>query len=158
MEFVIDNYILRATEEGKIERYYEYKTKPPIWKEIKGLENNNGYLKIALYLTSKRREFLVHRLVYLAHNQEWNIYDTIKVIDHDDGNPKNNKIGNLRLVTQQQNQFNNHTAKGYSYNKKTKKYQAKITLDGKTIYLKEYDTPEKAREAYLAKKATFHTI
>ena len=160
MEFVIENYILRATADGKIERYYEYKTKPPRWKEIKGRKSNGGYLQIILCLTSGQRRFKVHRLVYYAHNQDWDIWDSSwnNIIDHRDGNPSNNKIGNLQQVTQHQNSFNNHTAKGYTFDKQTGKYRAKIMLDGKTIHLGSYDTPEEARSAYLAKKATLHTI
>jgi len=157
MEFVIENYILRATEDGKIERYYEYKKRPRnFWKEIKGVKDR-GYLKIKLYLTSGKRDFKVHRLVYFAHNQDWDIYDTTKVIDHDDRIKTNNKIGNLRLITTQQNAFNTN-AKGYSFDKKSQKWRARIIFDGKIEYLGYYDTPEEAHQAYLAKKATLHTI
>ena len=161
MEFVIENYTLRATEEGKIERFWKAnQKKPDRWKEIKGRKNNKGYLTIGLCLTSVRRNVYIHRLVYLAYNPDFDIWDSgsNNVIDHRDGNIQNNKIENLRLVTKQQNQFNNHTAKGYYFNKKSGKYYAKITLDGKTIHLGAYDTPEEARNAYLAKKATLHTI
>jgi len=158
MEFVIDNYRLRATEEGKIERYYEYKTRPPFWKEIKGRKNKDeGYLQINLYLTSKRRRFLVHRLIYFAHNQEWDIYDEKQQIDHDDRDRTNNKIGNLKVVTHQQNNFN-RGAKGYTYRERSGKYEARIKLDGKTEYLGSYKTAEEAREAYLDAKAKLHII
>ena len=159
MEFVIENYKLRATAEGKIERYYEYKTKPHIWKEIKG-RKSKGYLAIDLCLTSGQRPFKVHRLVYLAYNPDFDIWDSGKenIIDHRDGSPSNNKIENLQNITQQQNNFNRHTAKGYSFNKKSGKYEARIQVDGKNNYIGSYDTPEKARNAYLAKKATLHII
>ena len=159
MEFVIENYILRATEDGKIERFWKAnKRKPDRWKELKGSKHTGGYLRIRLFLTSGKRNFKVHRLVYLAYNQEWNIYDEKQQIDHDDGNRTNNKIGNLRVVTNQQNQFNRHTAKGYYFDKERGKYKAQIQVDRKQNYIGSYDTPEEARQAYLAKKATLHTI
>jgi len=160
MEFVIENYTLRATEEGKIERFWKAnQTQPDRWKEIKG-RKTKGYLQIQLFLTSRRRSVLVHRLVYLAYNPDFDIWDSGKenIIDHRDGNKKNNKIGNLRNITQQQNLFNNHLAKGYTFHKETGKYQAQIQLDGKQNYLGEYDTPEEAREAYLEAKKEYHRI
>jgi len=159
MEFVIENYKLRATEDGKIERYYEYKTKPHIWKEIKG-RKVRGYLQIGLCLTSRRREVYIHRLVYLAYNPDFDIWDSGKenVIDHRDGNRTNNKIGNLQNITQQQNTFNNHLAKGYTYNKKSGNYEAHIGFDRKLIFIGSFDTPEKAHEAYLEAKKEYHRI
>jgi hypothetical protein len=156
MEFEMENYKLRATEDGKIERFYEYKTRPDRWKELKGRDINE-YLQIALYLTSGKREFKVHRLVYFAHNQDWNIYDAEQFIDHRDRNPQNNKIGNLRAVTNQQNQFNTN-AKGYTYREELKKFEAQIRTDGKLEYLGYYDTAEEAHQAYLDAKAKLHII
>jgi hypothetical protein len=159
MEFEIENYKLRATEKGTIERYYEYKTKPPIWKELKGNDNNSGYLQIGLSLTSGRRNVLVHRLVYYAYNPDFDIWDRSpnNVIDHRDRNRSNNKIGNLQQVTNQQNQFNREV-KGYTFRKDTGKYKARIHLDRKVINLGEYDTPEEAHEAYLEGKEKYHII
>ena len=160
MEFVIENYILRATEDGKIERFWKAnKTQPDRWKEIKGGKNPDGYLAINLFLTSGKRKVKVHRLVYLAYNPDFDIWDSGKenIIDHRDGSPSNNKIENLQNITQQQNTFNNHTAKGY-YLTKSGKYEAQIGVDGKKEYIGYYDTPEEARQAYLAKKAILHNI
>lgn len=162
MEFVIENYILRATEEGKIERFWKEdkkKHKPDRWKEIKGAKTK-GYLQINLYLSSGRRKVYIHRLVYYAYNQDWDIWDSgfNNIIDHKDGITTNNKIENLQNITQQQNLFNNHKAKGYTFNEQTGKYHAHIGFNRKKNYLGEFDTPEEARQAYLAKKATLHTI
>lgn len=159
MEFVIEKHRLRATAEGKIERFWKAnKTKPDRWKEIKGYKNQ-GYLRFDLYLTSGRRQVSVHRLVYYAYNQDWDVWDTSldNLIDHKDRNRTNNKIGNLQRVTQQQNQFNRE-AKGYTFRETTGKYQAEIKIDGKHINLGSYDTPEEAHEAYLDAKKEHHRI
>jgi len=159
MEFVIENYILRATEDGKIERFWKAnQSKPDRWTEIKGCKNK-GYLRIDLYLTSGKRQVFIHRLVYLAYNPEWDIWDSgiNNVIDHRDRDKKNNKIENLQQVTAQQNQFNTG-AKGYTFNKRTKKYEARIMFDGKNNYIGGYDTPEEAHEAYLEAKKEYHRI
>jgi len=162
MEFVLENYILRATAEGKIERFWKAnQKKPDRWTEIKGAKNRqDGYLQITLHLTSGRRQVCIHRLVYYAYNQDWDIWRSgiNNVIDHRDGITTNNKIGNLQNITQQQNNFNNHKAKGYTIRKETGKFEAKIGFNRKTINIGVYDTPEEARDAYLEKKATLHII
>ena len=158
MEFVIQQYRLRATADGKIERYYDNKTIPPRWKPLKGYKSR-GYMRIELYLTSGRRKVFVHRLVYYAYNQDWDIWDTGKnnVIDHKDRNRSNNKIENLQQVTNQQNHFNTG-AKGYSFRETTGKYDARIVVDRKLIHLGGHDTPEEAHEAYLEAKKEHHRI
>lgn len=49
-------------------------------------------------------------------------------------------------------------AKGYWWNKRDKKYQAQIKLDGKYIYVGGYDTEEDAHSAYLKAKEQYHII
>ena len=58
------------------------------------------------------------------------------MIDHIDENKSNNNVENLRWATNQDNQFNsgiskNNTSgfKGISYNKKLKKYSARICIN-----------------------------
>ena len=53
---------------------------------------------------------------------------------------------------------NLHFAKGYTLDKRRNKYQAKIRINNKKIYLGCYDTPEEARAAYLKAKPLYHTI
>jgi len=79
-------------------------------------------------------------------------------VDHINGVKHDNRLENLRLVTHQQNQFNQTKAKGYSWDKKSRKWRAKIQIDGKTHYLGCFDTEEEAREAYLEAKAIHHII
>ena len=76
-------------------------------------------------------------------------------IDHINHNPSDNRKANLRVVTQQQNIFNNPLRadnttgfKGVSFNKCVSKYQANIVLNGKSHYLGVYKHPEEAAKAY----------
>jgi hypothetical protein len=71
-----------------------------------------------------------------------------KIIDHIDGNPKNNRIENLREATQGQNlcnksiQSNNKSGyKGICWSEKRKEWTATCQLNGKTIrkYCKNLD-------------------
>jgi hypothetical protein len=45
--------------------------------------------------------------------------------------------------------FYENPLRNYWFNKKLNKYRAKIKVDGKTIYLGYYNTPEEAHQAYL---------
>lgn len=94
--------------------------------------------------------FAVHRLVWMYHFGI--IIDSKMQIDHIDGNGLNNKIENLRLVTQSINnrnkplQSSNKTGvNGVNWHKSAKKWQARITdLDGKRLDLGRFDNFEDA--------------
>ena len=79
------------------------------------------------------------------------------MIDHRNGIKTDDRISNLRNITNQHNTFNTN-CKGYYYHKPSKKYQAVIYLNGKTIYLGSFDTKEDARKAYLDAKPKYHVI
>ena len=64
-------------------------------------------------------------------------------------------MNNLRIVTNQENQFNRN-AKGY--HKNGKKFQAQISINGKNINLGMFDTKEEAHQAYLQAKEKYHII
>lgn len=134
-------------EDGKLYSFYNNK-----WRDLKG-SIDEGYKRVQI----NGKTYYYHRVIYYLHNPEWNIYDNSKKnqIDHIDRNKLNNNIENLRVVTHQQNQFNKD-AKGYSWHKRDKKYQASIGLNGKVIHLGCYDNEEDARNCYLEAKEKYH--
>lgn len=74
-------------------------------------------------------------------------------VDHIDGNGLNNRRENLRLASPSQNARNRSIQKnsttGYKgVSPKGKSYQARITIDGNTICLGTFPTPELAALAY----------
>ena len=100
--------------------------------------------------------YLAHRLVYYWHAGEWP-----DVIDHINGDKVDNRIENLRAVS---NIANLHGARkpmkrsddglpGTYYSKCRGRWVAKIMARGTQRYLGYYDTTEEAHEAYLAAKA-----
>ena len=128
----------------------------PKWKQKKIQDRGDGYKRISM----NGNKLLLHRVIYYAHNKEWDIHDVSKdnKIDHIDGIPANNNLSNLRVVTAQQNQFNRHTAKGYCWHKRDNKWRAEIAVNRKTIYLGYFDTEEEARNAYLEAKKIYHIM
>lgn len=99
------------------------------------------------YIISMAREIL--RLKY---------GDNKRYSDHINHNTLDNRELNLRVVTHQQNNWNQKNVKGYSWNKRRRKYQARIGVDGKLMALGYFETPEKAHNAYLKAKKKYHKM
>ena len=83
-------------------------------------------------------------------------------IDHSDGNKLNNAISNLRLATNAENGRNRGVAsnnrsglKGVRLRVGTRKWEARIRVNGVEIYLGLHSTAESAHAAY-CKAATEH--
>ncbi len=116
--------------------------------EIAGWKRSGGF-----YVSINKKSYAIHRIIYqMINNIE--LLPSDKVIDHIDGNPYNNNISNLRLITQSQNSKNTSGhkdnklgIKGITYNKARKKYQAQIMCDG-IKYSKRFDALEKAKYWY----------
>jgi len=143
-------------EDCKLYVWRELKSKPSYWYEAKGgINKSNGYRCVRI----NNKSFRFHRVVYFIHNQEWNIHNssTDNSIDHIDRNPLNNNIENLRVVTNQENQWN-RDGKGHYFNKANGKYMARIKVDGEHKYLGYFMTEQEAAAAYLNAKAIHHQI
>lgn len=120
---------------------------------IAGTEREDGYVFIGL---GDYGQIGAHRLAWVYVNGE--IPDGMEV-DHIDGNPSNNAIGNLRLATssqQKQNkrvQSNNRSGlKGAYYHAAHhgKKWRSQIKVGKRLIHLGYFWTPEEAHKAYAA--------
>ena len=99
------------------------------------------------------RKHLAHRVIFAIVHNRWPSMD----IDHRDGVPTNNRIDNLREATVSQNRQNEANRnkriglKGVAASNPTypnTRYNARIQLNGKYIYLGSFDTPEQAHAAY----------
>jgi len=164
IEFVLKNRKLRLHPDGVMYARAHMKgveTKTGrIWKEVKFHKNKQtGYCQCTLAIDGVDTKFSQHRLVYYANNQDWDIWDTTQdnMIDHYNRKRDDNRIENLHVATNQQNQFNRN-AKGCSWNKNAGKWRAQIMLDGKKIHIGYFDTEEDARNAYIKKKLELHII
>ena len=145
----INDANLICYEDGDI---YKYKFND--WVLIENKANaGKGYNQISC----NGKHIYRHRIIARAF-LNLDIEDTKQQIDHIDSNRINNNINNLRIVNNQQNHFNRTSAKGYSWNKRDKKYYAYIMLNNKNIYLGYFNTPEDARQAYINGKLIYHQI
>lgn len=104
---------------------------------------------------------------YFAHRLAWlYVYGKFpdNMIDHINGIADDNRIDNLRDVTNRVNQQNQKQAHanrisgllGTSWKKRNKTWQAHIRHEGKLIYLGLYKTAQLAHEAYLNAKRKLH--
>ena len=151
----VDRLLRYEPETGKI----YWKIQPRTGKRIKGTEA--GYSLKCKYTIYRRVqlnqiEYLVHRIAWLLCYKE---DPGEKCIDHINQNGSDNRICNLRVATNAQNQYNTGKKKantsGYKGVQKiksrshyTKPYSAKIQIDGKAFHLGTFRTAEEASEAY----------
>lgn len=120
-------------------------------REIK--TKKEGYIYISICIDKKRYQLKGHQFAYYIKYKK-----IVDQIDHKDGNRLNNKIDNLREVTNQQNQQNQTKAKGYCFDKITNKFRSIIGVDGKLIHLGRFNTEQEAHQAYLDAKKIYHII
>jgi hypothetical protein len=106
------------------------------------LKQRHKYYPVA-YISGKT--VLLHR--YLLKITDSNIH-----IDHKNNNTLDARLQNLRIATRSQNLFNQIRINRYLYKgvypTRSKKFDAKITQNKKTIHLGAYNTAEQAAEIY----------
>ena len=137
--------------ENKIEVFYKDK-KFFISKESKWVLkyswriDKSGYVSTFLY--NRKNQTPLHQILLkdeLAKPENKN-----KMPDHIDGNPSNNCLDNLRIVSNRQNSLNKEKRKNFGIYKtkyKTNPYQVILGKNRKCVYIGLFPTIELAREA-----------
>jgi hypothetical protein len=120
-----------------------------------GCHNQYGYHKVNLSKDGKMKSHKVHRLVAQAYLEN---YSEDLEVDHINGDKLNNKLENLRMVSHQQNMFNQTKAKGYYWRKDIEKWMAYITVNYRKKNLGYFDTEAEARDTYIKAKEIYHII
>jgi len=151
MEFIINNTKLKLDDKNNLYYWFDKsgnrKIKNPYWK-IKNIHiGNGGYKRCKI----NKKMYLFHRLVYYAHNQDWNIYDSSRnnIIDHINRKKKENHISNLRIANNSLNMLNKNT-KGYCIIPNGK-FRVFFRSKGYGIF----DTKEEAQQKYLELKKEY---
>jgi hypothetical protein len=123
---------------------------------IAGYVNSDGYKAMMI----DGRIYLAHRLAWFYVHGKWPVH----MIDHINRVKTDNRIGNLRDVTNSQNlqntklkKSNSSGYKGVTFNKKSKKWCARITVNSKKIHLGYFYTREDAYAEYRFAAKQFHT-
>lgn len=124
---------------------------------VAGTRSGPGYWGINVL----GKKYFAHRLAWLYMTGEW----PSGLIDHIDRDKLNNSWGNLRQVTQAENQMNKSPRKnglsryvGVTFCNRRRKWKAQIGLDRKTYNLGYFETEEAAAMAYQAAKPKMHRI
>ena len=151
-------YIMTPEEKCKLfkETGYKYNPELGIFTShknviIKGI-TSDGYRRLCLMFNNKFIQLKGHVFAwYLTYNE------VPMQIDHINRNRLDNRICNLRNVSNQQNSFNKE-AKGYTIDKRINKYSSQIMFNGKNIFLGHFENKEDAHNAYLEAKKKYHSI
>jgi len=158
IEFKLKDRRLRLIDDVFYSRsiHNDIETKKETWCKIT-FGDSYGYLRCELRLNKVRHTLYQHRLVWYAHHQDWDIWDTSRdnSIDHKNKDKKDNRLCNLHVVIHSEN-LQNMDCKGCSFDKRSNKWRARIQLNGKSKTIGYYDTYEEGHEAYLAEKRIFH--
>ena len=118
------------------------------WYAYKKRHNGNYYICSDKMVNKTKIRYSLHRF----------LMDCVKednlIVDHINGNTLDNRLSNLRIATRNENQRNCRTQhncasgrKGVRKHKLCDKWQARITVNNKEIYLGLFDTFEEACEA-----------
>lgn len=120
-----------------------------------GSNHSRGYRSIII----DGKYYLAHRLAWLWVYGEW-----CDSVDHINGKRNDNRLDNLRAVTNKQNQenqalrANNKSGyRGVHWHKSSGKWRAQITNFGKIIGLGYFNTPEEAGRAAKAARDMLFT-
>jgi len=150
MSYGIDWHKIFIYKDGKLFR----KNSSNKHKHV-GWKNSSGYIQTEYNGVC----YMVHRIIYEMHFDD---LTSDLQIDHKDINPLNNRIDNLRVATQSQNQVNSKAPKNSSTGVKvvhltpSGKYQARFGHKGKKLYIGLYDTIEEADKACKEKRKELH--
>jgi len=138
-----------ASENFRVEDGILYRTKDRGSNKIAGTQackpHSSGYYRVFINTQS----YFSHRIIFLMHHGY-----LPDIIDHIDGNGRNNRIDNLRACTQAENARNKHTRKYkgvYSSHNKLNPYAARLSFEGKNLHLGYYKTEEEAARVRDAK-------
>ena len=120
-------------------------------KILKARNDKYGYLRVNLYEYRVMKTHRIHKLVANAFIDNPN---NKQCVDHKNNDRTNNDISNLRFATYKENNQNSSIStrntsgcKGISWNKKAKKWNAKIMIDGISINIGYYDDLDDAKIA-----------
>lgn len=144
----IPNYegLYECSSKGRVKSIYRGRSSG---RFLRPQEAINGYVHVRLCKNGIVKKFNVHRLVIMSFME----YDPNLVADHINRNRKDNRLCNLRQVTQRENMSNKSikgTSKyvGVAWYKKLKKWRTQINIGGVVKHLGYFSDEITAADAY----------
>lgn len=140
---------------------YEPETGKLFWLDYEGMHQRwrTRYAGTEAFTSVDNKRYArgcVDGCFYSAHRIAWTLYYgewPANQIDHINGVRTDNRVENLRVVTNQENQRNKAIPKsntsgvmGVSWCKRDKKWRAEIRIDGRSKHLGYFNTLEEAAE------------
>lgn len=129
-------------DEGDLERVSAYN-----WFVI--VSRNHVYASTNMWANGKRRTVKLHRWLMGC------TWEDTKLVDHIDGDTLNNTKSNLRIVSKQQNNTNSKVRKdsrsgfkGVFVTRREDRWEARIRINGRQVYLGTFDSPQLAALCY----------
>ncbi len=117
---------------------------------VVGSVKSDGYIGIGSSINGSFKLLKGHRVAWYIYYKE-----LPNVIDHVNGDRKDNRISNLRSCTQQENSRNQKKRinskskyKGVSWAKNMCKWQSKICVNNRSIHLGYFNSEREASEVY----------
>jgi hypothetical protein len=116
------------------------------WKWYARKGTHTWYAGRCVRVSKTKKVIYMHRVI---------LNNPLNEIDHIDSNGLNNQLHNLRVTTKAQNQFNRGLSmtnksgfRGVYFNKRAKKWFARIEVNKKCHWLGSFPTAEEAGKAY----------
>jgi hypothetical protein len=125
--------------------------------KVAGSPHCKGYLQVAFVIDGKKYAALVHRVCFALH---YGYYPDL--VDHKDGNRKNNRAKNLRDADASKNLCNRRKVvarsglKGVYVHKCTGKFFSQVRFQGRYEYLGIHENEEDCARAYDAAVTRLH--
>ena len=172
-EFKKNNSIAKKISKKEVVENFDYKDGKLFWRKKISNKINAGSEAGHFYSRPDRvgkrckislngKKYFRSRLVWVMHFGE--IPEGIQ-IDHIDRNVSNDRIENLRLATNSENNINKEMKisntsgfRGIYFCKNKNKWLAEIGLNGKQYRIGRFKTKEEAYQAYLKSAREFHGI
>ena len=139
----LNDTMIKCYRDGMIHTISKKYGKKGEWVERQSKPDSKGYIRIRI----GGKLYRAHRLILMAF-----LGESDQQVDHINRNKSDNRFENLRYCTNTENSLNRDWvdfAKGYSWDKVNKKWQAYICINGKQKYLGRFEKEADARQAYV---------
>lgn len=117
--------------------------------QIAGCLTYQGYIAVVLRCKGVRHQLLAHRIIWAMATGKW----PEEIVDHRNGIGSDNRQDNLRAANDSESWHNKALSEFAGTAAIGRKWQARICVNRRYIYLGLFDSREQAHAAYLEARA-----